>query len=46
MTEMENKENLSAYKKEMKDVLQRLVKTMPAYIRTAVFCGMCHQSLF
>ena len=31
MTEMENKVNLSAYKKEMKDVLQRLVKTMPAY---------------
>ncbi len=31
MTEMENKVNLSAYKKEMRGVLQRLVKTMPAY---------------
>lgn len=31
MSDTENKVNLSAYKKEMKDVLQRLVKTMPAY---------------
>ncbi len=30
MSEMKNKVNLSAYKKEMKDVLERLVKTMPA----------------
>ena len=31
MSEMKTKVNLSAYKKEMKDVLERLVKTMPAY---------------
>lgn len=31
MSDTENKVNLSTYKKEMKDVLQRLVKTMPAY---------------
>lgn len=31
MPDTENKVNLSTYKKEMKDVLQRLVKTMPAY---------------
>ncbi|MDE7322786.1 MAG: 2-hydroxyacyl-CoA dehydratase family protein [Lachnospiraceae bacterium] len=31
MSDMENRINLSAYKKEMRDVLQRLVKTMPAY---------------
>lgn len=44
MTEMENKVNLSAYKKEMKDVLQRLVKTMPAYkeLRFFVECVINH----
>ena len=44
MTEMENKVNLSAYKKEMKDVLQRLVKTMPAYkeLRFFVACVINH----
>lgn len=31
MSDTENKVNLRTYKKEMKDVLQRLVKTMPAY---------------
>lgn len=31
MSDTENKVNLSTYKKEMKDVLQRLLKTMPAY---------------
>lgn len=31
MSDTENKVNLSANKKEMKDVLQRLVKAMPAY---------------
>lgn len=31
MTDMENRVNLNAYKEEVKDVLQRLVKTMPAY---------------
>lgn len=31
MPDMENKISLNTYKKEMKDVLQRLVKTMPAY---------------
>ncbi len=31
MSDTENKVNLSTYKKEMKDVLQRFVKTMPAY---------------
>lgn len=31
MPDMENKVNLSTYKKEMADVLQRFVKTMPAY---------------
>lgn len=31
MSDTENKVNLSAHKKEMKDVLQRLVKAMPAY---------------
>ena len=31
MSDTENKVNLSTYKKEMKDVLERLVKTMPAY---------------
>lgn len=31
MSDTKNKVNLSTYKKEMKDVLQRLVKTMPAY---------------
>jgi len=44
MTDMENKVNLSAYKKEMKDVLQRLVKTMPAYkeLRFFVECVSNH----
>ena len=44
MTDMENKVNLSAYKKEMKDVLQRLVKTMPAYkeLRFFVECVINH----
>lgn len=44
MTEIENKVNLSAYKKEMKDVLQRLVKTMPAYkeLRFFVECVINH----
>lgn len=44
MTEMENKVNLSSYKKEMKDVLQRLVKTMPAYkeLRFFVECVINH----
>ena len=44
MSEMENKVNLSSYKKEMKDVLQRLVKTMPAYkeLRFFVACVINH----
>ena len=35
MSDTENKVNLSTYKKEMKDVLQRLVKTMPLWSATA-----------
>lgn len=31
MSDTKNKVNLNTYKKEMKDVLQRLVKAMPAY---------------
>ena len=31
MKDIENRVNLSAYKKEMKEVLQRIVKAMPAY---------------
>lgn len=31
MSDTKNKVNLSTYKQEMKDVLQRLVRTMPAY---------------
>jgi len=44
MSEMKNKVNLSAYKKEMKDVLERLVKTMPAYkeLRFFVKCVINH----
>lgn len=44
MSDTENKINLSAYKKEMKDVLQRLVKTMPAYkeLRFFVECVINH----
>ena len=45
MSEMKNKVNLSAYKKEMKDVLERLVKTMPAYKELRFFCEMRYQSL-
>lgn len=44
MTDIENRINLSLYKKEMKDVLQRLVKTMPAYkeLRFFVECVINH----
>lgn len=44
MTDIENRVNLSAYKKEMKDVLKRLVKTMPAYkeLRFFVECVINH----
>lgn len=44
MSDMENRVNLSTYKKEMKDVLQRLVKTMPAYkeLRYFVNCVINH----
>lgn len=44
MSEMKNKVNLSAYKKEMKNVLERLVKTMPAYkeLRFFVKCVINH----
>ena len=44
MSERKNKVNLSAYKKEMKDVLERLVKTMPAYkeLRFFVKCVINH----
>ena len=45
MPDTENKVNLSAYKKEMKDVLQRLVKTMPAYKELQFFFEMRCQSL-
>jgi len=44
MTDMENRVNLNAYKEEVKDVLQRLVKTMPAYkeLRFFVECVSNH----
>lgn len=44
MTDIENRVNLSSYKKEMKDVLKRLVKTMPAYkeLRFFVECFINH----
>lgn len=44
MSGMKTKVNLSAYKKEMKDVLERLVKTMPAYkeLRFFVKCVINH----
>ena len=44
MTDIENRVNLSSYKKEMKDVLKRLVKTMPAYkeLRFFVECVINH----
>ncbi|MDE7202151.1 MAG: 2-hydroxyacyl-CoA dehydratase family protein [Lachnospiraceae bacterium] len=37
MPDIENKVNLSAYKKELKDVLQRFVKIMPAYKEVQFF---------
>lgn len=44
MTDIENRVNLSSYKKEVKDVLKRLVKTMPAYkeLRFFVECFINH----
>ncbi|MDE7184974.1 MAG: 2-hydroxyacyl-CoA dehydratase family protein [Lachnospiraceae bacterium] len=43
-TDMESRVNLSAYKKELKDVLQRLVETMPAYkeLRFFIKCVINH----
>ena len=44
MSDIENRVNLSSYKKEVKDVLKRLVKTMPAYkeLRFFVECFINH----
>ena len=44
MSDMENRVDLSIYKKEMKDVLQRLVETMPANkeLRFFVECVINH----
>lgn len=37
MSDTKNKVNLSTYKKEMKDVLQRLVKTQ-LFLQSILFC--------
>lgn len=41
MSDTENKVNLSTFKKEMKDVLPRLVKTMSAYFICSVAVSVC-----